>query len=249
MSDVGVGLMSIFNCARPLLFENKDATYPYSIIGTAFIVRFRGRHFIVSAAHLLRNFEAHQVRFQYHPSVGDFVPWRSWYCLDGTDRDDPDQYDLVVFAVDDAALDYSRFKGYEPYNLLEIDALTIYSQRSSYAFRGFPTSLRTTDYDLHRIETQSVVGDGKYLGPSLRMHLHVLKVNRVADIGDFDGLSGSPVFQINHVDDRYSNEAFAGMAILGTAAAGTVEFLAHGRVVSALMKITDGDVAPSIKDR
>lgn len=96
MSDVGVGLMSIFNCARPLLFENKDATYPYSIIGTAFIVRFRGRHFIVSAAHLLRNFEAHQVRFQYHPSVGDFVPWRSWYCLDGTDRDDPDQYDLVV---------------------------------------------------------------------------------------------------------------------------------------------------------
>jgi len=244
MSNAGIPLMSIFKCARPLLFETGIDEYPYCVNGTAFILRFRGRHFIVSAAHLLRGFEVDQVRFQYHPSASDFVVWNAVHRLRGLDQDDTNQYDLVVFAVDEAILDCAMFNGYEPYDLQAFDALTIYSTSSNYAFRGFPTHLRTPDYELRHIETQSVVGDGRYEGPTSRKSLHRLRVSLPSDIGDFDGLSGSPLFQINHDGSRYSNVAFAGMAVLGTATAGTLEFLEHRRIIEVLTLITEGMTVP-----
>ncbi|KVD82467.1 hypothetical protein WS62_22740 [Burkholderia sp. ABCPW 14] len=102
--------------------------------------------------------------------------------------------------------------------------------------------MRETEYELRRIKMQSMLGDAKYERRSSRNQMHVIRVNRVAEIGDFDGLSGSPVFQINHIDGRYSSEAFAGMVLRGTATAGTLEFLEHGKVISVLTKIVDGDV-------
>jgi len=244
MGDYSKLLMTIFDCTRPMLFVNEDPNYPVSIQGTGFIVRFRKRYFVLTARHVIKGFSFQQVRFQYHPNSSDFVPLQRPYEISGDDSDDTDQYDVIVFSVEDSALDYEKFDGYLPYDLSELDALTIFNPTASYAFRGFPTHLRTTEYEQRRVDMESILADGRYGGPSIRREMHVLRINRAREIASFDGLSGSPIFQINHTDSRISQQAFAGMVVLGTAAAGTLEFLEHRKIIDALTKIVDGDVDP-----
>lgn len=40
-------LLRITQCARPVLFENASRDYPYSLGGTAFIVKFKERSFVI----------------------------------------------------------------------------------------------------------------------------------------------------------------------------------------------------------
>jgi hypothetical protein len=42
-------LLEIVTCARPVLFANDSAEFPFSVGGTAFIVKFRGRSFVITA--------------------------------------------------------------------------------------------------------------------------------------------------------------------------------------------------------
>jgi hypothetical protein len=59
-------LLEIVTCARPVLFANNSSEFPYSVGGTAFIVKFRGRTYVITAKHVvnLRNFEAAQFCIQ-----------------------------------------------------------------------------------------------------------------------------------------------------------------------------------------
>jgi hypothetical protein len=51
-------------CSRPVLFQNAVPAYPFSIGGTAFIVKFRNRHFVIPVKHFLNmgGFQPEQFR-------------------------------------------------------------------------------------------------------------------------------------------------------------------------------------------
>lgn len=242
MHSKPVPLNSIFRCARPVLFATGDMDYPISIRGTGFIVRFRKKYFAVTASHVTQGFDLSQVRFQYHPNSSTFIPLIQPFFIHGDDPEDTDQYDIVAFSIDDSMLDFSMLKDYPPYELLERYTITLFDRKAAYAFQGYPTEQRECQYDEKRVDMKSVLYDAVYEGASTSQLLHTLHVNRANEINNFDGLSGAPVFQINHTDEYMSQQAFVGMLLRGTARSGKVEFLERSRIIDVLTKIINGEI-------
>jgi hypothetical protein len=240
-----VKLLAITHCARPVLFANADREYPYSISGTAFVVKFSDRSFIVTAKHVLRlgSFKPHQLCIQYRPDGKDFLPLGALYVVRGTDSEDTDQYDIAVREVDLSALQTELYGDYEPYQLFQMDRLTIYSQRGAYLYRGYPTPLREVDFDCNKIEQGSVTSRAEYVGRTKYASIHQLRLLDLKPLESIDGLSGSPVFQVhNEENSKYSREAFAGMLIRGTIESGAAYLIEHARIIEVLANIVAGNV-------
>jgi hypothetical protein len=238
-------LLSITQCARPVLFENASREFPYSIGGTAFIVQFKGRHFVITPKHVLNTlqFEPQQFCIQYRPDSKDFLPLRALYLVRGADAADTDQYDIAVREVDADLSRVELYGEYQPYNLLAMDRLTIYSERGAYIYRGYPITLREVDFDNGHIEQGAVTSRAEYVGRTPYAGIRELKLLDLNPLTSIDGLSGSPVFQVhNEEDSKYSREAFAGMLVRGSIESGKVYLIEHRRIIDVLISIVEGQV-------
>lgn len=214
--------------------------------GSCFIVRYCSRFFVITAQHVTKNFEAHQIRVQYQPSESKCVPLLRHYSIQGEESDDTDQYDIFILAVDEGKLDPALFGEYQPYNLCESEAYTFFNPTSNYATRAFPTYLRQLSYEKRSVEITSLLVDAAYVGRTgTTTGMHILKINLANQIDDFDGMSGAPVFQIRHDGPKNSYVSFAGMLLRGSSVAGTIQFLEHEKIISALTKIITNDFEPS----
>ena len=237
-------LLDIAQCARPVLFENACRDYPYSLGGTAFIVKFKERSFVITARHVLNlpNFEPRQFCIQYRPDGQDFLPLAALYLVRGADEDDTDQYDIAVREVESGAVRDELYGEYHPYNLLAMDRYAIYSERGAYIYRGYPSDLREADFENKRIEQGAVTARAEYSGRTPFATIRELKLLNLDPLRSIDGLSGSPVFQVhNEEDSRYSREAFAGMLIRGSIESGKVFLIEHGRIIDVLTQIVEGN--------
>lgn len=159
-------LLAILNCARPVLFANDSGEYPYSLGGTAFIVKFQGRNFVITAKHVLnlKSFEAGQLCIQYRPDGRDFLPLGALHLVRGANEDDTDQYDIAVREIDDGAAREELYCEYQPYSLKQMDRLTILSERGSYLYRGYPIAMRKVDFENRHIEQGAVTTRAEYVG-------------------------------------------------------------------------------------
>ena len=233
-------LMGIVTCARPVLFANESPEYPYSVGGTAFIVKFQGRTYLVTARHVhnLQNFEAGQFCIQYRPDSRDFLPLGAMYLVRGENKEDTDQYDIVVREIDDRAVREELYGEYPPYSLLQMDRYTIFSQRGAYLYRGYPSAMREVDFERKRVEQGAVTTRAEYVGRTPYEGVHELRLLDLDPLESIDGLSGSPVFQVhNEAGTKYSIESFAGMLIRGSIESGKVFMLEHCRIIDVLLKI------------
>jgi hypothetical protein len=236
-------LLDIAMCARPVLFANNSAEVPYSVGGTAFIVKFQGRSFVITAKHVLnlKNFESGQFCIQYRPDARDFLPLGALHLVRGANEDGTDQYDVAVREIDDGAVSEDLYGPYRPYSLLQMDRLTIFSERGAYIYRGYPSAMREFNFDDQRIEQGAVTSRAEYVGRTRYEAIHELRLLDLGPLKSIDGLSGSPVFQVHNEDDsKHSREAFAGMLIRGTIESGKAFLLEHGRIISVLASIANG---------
>jgi hypothetical protein len=87
---------------------------------------------------MLGSFEAGQFCIQHRPDGRDFLPLGALHLARGANEDDTDQYDIAVREIDDAAVREELYGRYRPYSLLQMDRLTIFSQRGAYIYRGYP---------------------------------------------------------------------------------------------------------------
>ena len=62
-------LLDIVTCAGPVLFANENAEFPYSVGGTAFIVKFQGRSFVITAKHVAETSMQLSSAFSIDPMV------------------------------------------------------------------------------------------------------------------------------------------------------------------------------------
>jgi hypothetical protein len=239
-------LLAILKCARPVLFANADPQYPLSVGGSAFVVKFRDRHFAVTAKHVLRagGFDASQVRIQYRPDSNNFLPLEQVYWLQSENADDTDQFDLAIWRMNEAAVRLEAFGDYLPYNLLGIDSVTLYGGRSHYLFRGYPTIFRSVDYELRNFQLDSISGRAMYVGPTTSAFTHEIALVNDGTLASAEGLSGAPVFQVNNDDIGLSStEAFAGVLIRGNAS--RAYFLEHRQIIGALIQVCTGNYQSS----
>jgi hypothetical protein len=236
-------LLAILNCARPVLFANNSAEFPYSVGGTAFIVKFQTRSFVITAKHVvnLKNFEAGQFCIQYRPDSRDFLPLGALHLVRGANEDDTDQYDIAVREIDDSVVREGLYGHYQPYSLLQMDRYTIFSERGSYLYRGYPIAMREVDFENHHIEQGAVTTRAEYVGRTRYDAIHELRLLDLGPLPSIDGLSGSPVFQVhNEVGTKYSQEAFAGMLVRGSIESGKIFLIEHRRIIEVLLQVAQG---------
>ena len=205
-------LLDILKCSRPVLFANADRESPFSTGGTAFVVAFRNRCFVVTAEHVLnfKSFRPDQFCVQYRPDARDFLPLGAHYLLSGFDADDTDQYQVAVWDVDEEHLRPELFGEHHPYRLLQMDCLTLFGPGSDYLYRGFPTCERDYNQETRTMHQSSVAGRAQYVGPTAYAYLHEVRLMRLDALRSLDGLSGSPMFQVTHDDQKYSVKRLPG---------------------------------------
>jgi len=233
-------LLDIVKCARPVLFANDNREYPYSVRGTAFVVKFQGRSYVITARHVhnLKSFEAGQFCIQYRPDARDFLPLGALHIVRGENQEDTDQYDIVVREIDDSAVREELYGEYRPYSLLQMDSLTILSERGAYLYRGYPSDMREVDFEFRRIEQGAVSTRAEYVGRSPYAGVHELRLLDFGPLKSIDGLSGSAVFQVHNEDGtKFSSEAFAGMLIRGSIESGKAFMLEHRKIIEVMVQV------------
>ena len=72
----------LLECAKPLIFENEDAEFAYSMQGTLFLARFKKNLFAITAQHCLRNRTKESVRVEIHPGDPSFLPLHQCHLAD-----------------------------------------------------------------------------------------------------------------------------------------------------------------------
>lgn len=242
-----IPVLELFRCARPVLFYSELPAFPFSICGSGFLVRYCGRVFAITARHVATNFDLAHACIQYDPGVYGFVPMFARYVFAGGDPSDTDQYDLVIFEADGSKLDASLFSKSPPYELPESEAPPIFDKTAIFVVQGYPSHLRSLDCEaeLKAIISRPMLVDAEYGGPCVSDSVHVLRVHCARRIESFDGMSGSPVFQIRQNYPSLSKVWFAGMALRGGASAGELRFLERARIFGALTRIINMDVVPA----
>ena len=109
--------------------------------------------------------------------------------------------------------------------------------------RGYPTEFRSVDYELRNFQLNSISGRAVYAGPASSAFTHALALVNDGTLSNAEGLSGSPVFQVNNIEGSLeSTEAFAGVLIRGNAS--RAYFLEHKQIIGALIKTGEGEHQP-----
>jgi predicted HD phosphohydrolase len=127
---------------------------------------------------------------------------------------------------------------YRPYSLLQMDRLTIFSQRGAYIYRGYPIAMREVNFENKHVEQGAVTTRAEYVGLTPYEAIHELLLRDLGPLQSIDGLSGSPVFQIhNEEGTQFSREAFAGMLVRGSIESGKIFLVEHSRIIEVLLTI------------
>jgi hypothetical protein len=85
--------------------------------------------------------------------------------------------------------------------MLEADVWKGNPEGNFYMF-GYPTELRSVDYDIPHVHVQQVVTTGEYDGASHARYVHRLKITGKKSVTQ-DGLSGGPVYHVAKDKDGF----------------------------------------------
>jgi len=212
-------------CAKPLIFENEDEEFSYSMQGTGFLARFNGRYFGITAKHCLRTRTHESVRFELDEKGEDFLPLKAVHLPKDNAVADWDFSDLAVFEVEPNLVESANLKGH---HFLDIDYFIgldcVLKPDAILALRGYPSQFNWVDYERRVIHTQGFAVDGSYGGAAESRHCGIIKFPDLTKIDNLDGLSGSPVFQFEKNQGGFSY-LFAGVLIRGSKEAGRGTFI------------------------
>ena len=230
-------LMPLRACARPVVFETGLSTTPFSMAGTAFLVGFDRKIFIVTARHVVR--EHPPDRLLIFPTDGAPKPLTisQWWRIED-EEDEPDDSDLLLIQATVKGLSSALRRRSQLIHLTPPDASRWFPLRYTSRFFtfGFPTHLGSVDYDGKNIKPEQVFLEGNYSDAATTgNHVHAIRVRNPLALPSFDGLSGSPVFSLENVIGRGGPPTFCGMALRGGTGAGVVHFLDAAVIMRALL--------------
>ena len=220
-------IQMLLNSSRTMLFENDFEGFEYSARGTVFLCFYEGQLYAITAAHVIKGFQADAVRVMIHPEDRDFLPHNAQVTLVSADLDDPDYSDLAVFSIQQDMFEHDRFRDWPPFRLSDQLVNATPPQDGRLIFRGLPTDQSGIDFDTYRIRLQPVILEGERVGAAPRAHCHKVKLHDVSVCSTLDGFSGSPVFWIS--DHEAPKEYyFVGVLIKGTHSSKTAYYVDGG---------------------
>lgn len=228
---------------RPVLFEHSDSDYPYWGRGSAVLVSGATYCFCVTATHVFLNQEASIEQLRIFPSdmSKNSIPYDERVTIKPDRNGSAVFEDLVMYRV---AMSECERKGDAPLVSYDVETECFPAHElkkgESLFFAGFPSEARHVDYDAARIHSTIILRNATFLGASsLGDHAYEILAEERHGLGDFDGLSGGPVYypSISIVDGvPRSNVLFAGLILQGTASSRRIHFIDSG-VVRRMVKL------------
>jgi hypothetical protein len=185
--------------------------YPYSFLGSATAVRFADRCFLLWCRHQTRDYAPNDVTIPIEG--GTILVSGSRLLFVNEDQGSANEEFKDLCAMEFVVENYkspnleSAF-----FPLREDDAWKGNADANFYLF-GFPTELRSVDYQLPHVHVQQVVTSAEYNGGSHARYLHSLKITGKKSFAQ-DGLSGGPVYQIAKDRDGF-HIGLAGIMVRG----------------------------------
>jgi hypothetical protein len=224
----------LLESTRPLRWAHEDETFAYTIGGSGFLVRFRKRHFLITARHCLDHHDLNHLCVEIVNNSGTFNALKQVSFVKGKER----WHDLA-FLEFDAVLNSPTELGASDF--LDFDYLctlpTQISTEAVFVFRGYPSELNIPDWEKKTLTCTSISMSGTWEPAATKPHCGAIRLDgQVAEfkIEDLDGVSGSPAFEFRHTTAGTSYK-FAGVVFWGMGQ--IVRFIEAEVVFAALNKI------------
>jgi hypothetical protein len=167
--------------------------YPYAFLGSATAVRFRNKFFLVWCRHQTKEYGPGDVTFPVEEGRVLISGSRFIYIETDDANKDEDFSDLC-------AMEFPTEK-YASANLdswffpLQDSECWAGNTDAQFFLFGYPTELRTVEYEVPHVDVKQVVTSGRYHHPSNARDIHCLEMTRTQQFRT-DGLSGGPVYQL-----------------------------------------------------
>jgi len=216
--------------SKQIFALNSDRDHPYSLLGTATAIRYRGRGVLFCCKHQIKGYDPDDIVIPTDKHGKILVGGTRFIPMPVNDQNRDEEFtDICAFVFDPSKYDVPNFE-YGFYDFVERDCWTG-SVDSEFILLGYPTRLRNVDYDIPHIALKQVTFRGRYSAASHAVGLHRLQMQRTAQFST-DGMSGGPVFHLGLRDDDH-HIGLAGIVMRGS---DTSEFI-HFMDVQALFSI------------
>jgi hypothetical protein len=225
-------------------FHTRIPEFPFGVAGTCLLIGHRGRVFVITAKHVVRDCPIEQVViFPAEGSTKGLPIPQYWRVLDETE--DADRSDLLIMRAEISPLPKPILAAMRLFRLTPERTTEWFDDRFSSKFFvvGYPKAVNSVDYEVSTIKLAQVLLEGSYVGPGISDGCHEARFLNPLAIPDFDGLSGSPVFSVANVIGPAAAPRFCGIALRGGALGGQIHFLEAELVRHALDKALESEMA------
>lgn len=227
---------------QPLVFEMGRSDFPYSTLGTTFLVGYEGRAFVLTARHSLYPDKLPPVCIFPSDFSQRLLPLKDVFFVSKDDFAE-DFMDLAVIEIDIANIadGESGEASLIDLRLASGDWLSL-PESSDFVVIGYPEERSLVDYDQKTIATERITLQGRYLGPSSLPYLHELEILDTLSLTTFSGFSGAPVFAWTERSGMPAQISLCGMVLRGTPSSRRIHFLDRSILLDAIKVKVSQDI-------
>lgn len=239
------GIRLLRATARPLMFRSGAPAAPIATCGTCFLVGYRSRVFVITAAHLVWEMDSRSVLISPTDGSSDWLPLSNGYRLIGESEADPNEYDVIAYEV--------SLQGLPSRVMANMRILSLNSKGgrdwkptsyvSQFFLFGYPRDQNEVNYDAGAVHISQTFIAGRYVGmTNMQPTIHGIAAMNPLELPSFAGFSGSPVLSLETRVGSGPAVRFCGIAIMGTPESGRMNFV-ESEVISDLLDTIIGHAA------
>jgi hypothetical protein len=204
--------------------------YPYAFLGSATAVRYRNRSFLVWCRHQTKEYDPNDVTIPIEAGKVLISGSRFLFIEPNDSNKDEDFADLCAMEFPIEKYDSVNLDSWF-FPLMGSECWRGNEDAQFFLF-GYPTVLRTVDYEAPHVDVKQIVTSGRYHHASAAQHVHCIEMTRTETFAA-DGLSGGPVYQLVRGKDGYY-VGLAGIMMRGGDASEFIHFVDARFLVSLL---------------
>lgn len=213
-------------CVQPLIFETGVEGARYSSTrGTVFLVGYESRSYVLTARHAIQPNNLMPICVFPSDASHQLIPLKDIFYVPPSHEGD-DFEDHVVIAIDTRRIAHPDVAGARLINLeRSCGEWKRYAHEAQFFVLGYPEERSFLNYETTEFRADRVILLGRYCGPSIVQHHHVLSVLDTLSLTTFSGLSGAPVFAWIELPRQRPRLVLCGMMLRGTPQSGLAHFL------------------------
>jgi hypothetical protein len=220
---------------HPLVFETGNDDYPYSTLGTTFLVGYEGKTYVITTRHGLTPDNPLPICIYPSNTSSKLLPLDNVFFVSMAHS----REHFVDLAVIEIAASAAKDIDLNQTAIINL-ALAVNSNWEfeasdmDFFIIGYPSERSDIDYEAEEIKTEAAILFGSYAGASEHVYLHRLQIKNADDFKEFNGFSGSPVFMWYRTEGNPPIPILCGMVLQGTVSSKLIHFLPTEIIIDAL---------------